>query len=332
METRNDMWNFFTDIKEKFSGINKNYSEKVLNSYTAKLVQVLQSIDNHIEYEIELANNVGLKQDILDKYDPVKYIIELDTQILKKIKNSEKTFYGFYKKAIFLDLTGFKHVNEKIYSELLYRMFEMSASNKNMDVNKFIREFYAYCNKNSFAYAGEEIINRLKKYLQLAEPYIIKTKYEDNIQEDFRSNSGQQENTDFFAETKEDAYGVKLIIDLLFQYNIEDMKSLNKMLKKAGWFHFFVWIILPIVAAVILSCCLVSTNVIGADDSFIIIIVGAIIAVINLILFIYKAAKIKYLKKSIMKIAIAAKIGENYIYSSLKDRYGKKIKKLLKWK
>ena len=37
------MWNFFTNIKEKFSGINKNYSENVLNSYTAKLVQVLQS-------------------------------------------------------------------------------------------------------------------------------------------------------------------------------------------------------------------------------------------------------------------------------------------------
>jgi len=320
------MWNFFTNIKEKFSGINKNYSEKVLNSYTAKLVQVLQSIDNHIEYEIELANNVGLKQDILDKYDPVKYIIELDTQILKKIKNSEKTFYGFYKKAIFLDLTGFKHVNEKIYSELLYRMFEMSASNKNMDVNKFIREFYAYCSKNSFAYAGEEIIDRLKKYLQLAEPYIIKTKYEDSSQEDFRSNSGKQENTDFFAETKEDAYGVKLIIDLLFQYNIEDMKSLNKMLKKAGGFHFFVWIILPIVAAIVVPI------VLTGQINNIIILIGAIIAVINLILFIYRSAKIKYLKKSIMKIAIAAKIGENYIYSSLKDRYGKKIKKLLKWK
>lgn len=320
------MWNFFTNIKEKFSGINKNYSENVLNSYTAKLVQVLQSIDNHIEYEIELANNVGLKQDILDKYDPVKYIIELDTQILKKIKNSEKTFYGFYKKAIFLDLTGFKHVNEKIYSELLYRMFEMSANNKNMDVNKFIREFYAYCSKNSFAYAGEEIIDRLKKYLQLAEPYIIKTKYEDNAQEDFRSNSGQQENTDFFAETKEDAYGVKLIIDLLFQYNIEDMKSLNKMLKKAGGFHFFVWIILPIVAAIVVPI------VLTGQINNIIILIGAIIAVINLILFIYRSAKIKYLKKSIMKIAIAAKIGENYIYSSLKDQYGKKIKKLLKWK
>ena len=320
------MWNFFTNIKEKFSGINKNYSENVLNSYTAKLVQVLQSIDNHIEYEIELANNVGLKQDILDKYDPVKYIIELDTQILKKIKNSEKTFYGFYQKAIFLDLTGFKHVNEKIYSELLYRMFEMSANNKNIDVNKFIREFYAYCSKNSFAYAGEEIVNRLKKYLQLAEPYIIKTKYEDNAQEDFRSNSGQQENTDFFAETKEDAYGVKLIIDLLFQYNIEDMKSLNKMLKKAGGFHFFVWIILPIVLVIAVPIAL--TDQINNK----IFIVGAVIAVINLILFIYRAAKIKYLKKSIMKIATAAKIGENYIYSSLKDRYGKKIKKLLKWK
>lgn len=315
------MWNFFTNIKEKFSGINKNYSENVLNSYTAKLVQVLQSIDNHIEYEIELANNVGLKQDILDKYDPVKYIIELDTQILKKIKNSEKTFYGFYKKAIFLDLSGFKHVNEKIYSELLYRMFEMSASNKNIDVNKFIREFYAYCNKNYFAYSGEEIINRLKKYLQLAEPYIIKTKYEDNAQEDFRSNSAQQENTDFFAETKEDAYGVKLIIDLLFQYNIEDMKSLNKMLKKAGGFHFFVWIILPMILGVL-------SLFIGIPQ----LVVILILPIINLILFIYRSAKIKYLKKSIMKIAIAAKIGENYIYSSLKDRYGKKIKKLLKWK
>ena len=321
METRNDMWNFFTNIKEKFSGINKNYSEKVLNSYTAKLVQVLQSIDNHIEYEIELANNVGLKQDILDKYDPVKYIIELDTQILKKIKNSEKTFYGFYKKAIFLDLSGFKHVNEKIYSELLYRMFEMSASNKNMDVNKFIREFYAYCNKNSFAYAGEEIVNRLKKYLQLAEPYIIKTKYEDSSQEDFRSNSGQQENTDFFAETKEDAYGVKLIIDLLFQYNIEDEQSLNKMLKKAGGFHFFVWIILPMILGVL--------SLFSGIPELVVIL---ILPIINLILFIYRSAKIKYLKKSIMKIAIAAKIGENYIYSSLKDRYGKKIKKLLKWK
>ena len=314
------MWNFFTNIKEKFSGINKNYSENVLNSYAAKLVQVLQSIDNHIEYEIELANNVGLKQDILDKYDPVKYIIELDTQILKKIKNSEKTFYGFYKKAIFLDLTGFKHVNEKIYSELLYRMFEMSASNKNMDVNKFIREFYAYCNKNYFAYSGEEIINRLKKYLQLAEPYIIKTKYEDNAQEDFRSNSGQQENTDFFAETKEDAYGVKLIIDLLFQYNIEDMKSLNKMLKKASGFHFFVWIILPMILGVAFLFKIPPLGVI------------LILPIINLRLFIERSAKIKYLKKSIMKIAIAAKIGENYIYSSLKDRYGKKIKKLLKWK
>ena len=321
MEMRNDMWNFFTNIKEKFSGINKNYSEKVLNSYTAKLVQVLQSIDNHIEYEIELANNVGLKQDILDKYDPVKYIIELDTQILKKIKNSEKTFYGFYKKAIFLDLSGFKHVNEKIYSELLYRMFEMSASNKNMDVNKFIREFYAYCNKNSFAYAGEEIVNRLKKYLQLAEPYIIKTKYEDSSQEDFRSNSGQQENTDFFAETKEDAYGVKLIIDLLFQYNIEDEQSLNKMLKKAGGFHFFVWIILPLILGVL--------SLFSGIPELVVIL---ILPIINLILFIYRSAKIKYLKKSIMKIAIAAKIGENYIYSSLKDRYGKKIKKLLKWK
>lgn len=321
MEMRNDMWNFFTNIKEKFSGINKNYSEKVLNSYTAKLVQVLQSIDNHIEYEIELANNVGLKQDILDKYDPVKYIIELDTQILKKIKNSEKTFYGFYKKAIFLDLSGFKHVNEKIYSELLYRMFEMSASNKNMDVNKFIREFYAYCNKNSFAYAGEEIVNRLKKYLQLAEPYIIKTKYEDSSQEDFRSNSGQQENTDFFAETKEDAYGVKLIIDLLFQYNIEDEQSLNKMLKKAGGFHFFVWIILPMILGVL--------SLFSGIPELVVIL---ILPLINLILFIYRSAKIKYLKKSIMKIAIAAKIGENYIYSSLKDRYGKKIKKLLKWK
>lgn len=321
MEMRNDMWNFFTNIKEKFSGINKNYSEKVLNSYTAKLVQVLQSIDNHIEYEIELANNVGLKQDILDKYDPVKYIIELDTQILKKIKNSEKTFYGFYKKAIFLDLSGFKHVNEKIYSELLYRMFEMSASNKNMDVNKFIREFYAYCNKNSFAYAGEEIVNRLKKYLQLAEPYIIKTKYEDSSQEDFRSNSGQQENTDFFAETKEDAYGVKLIIDLLFQYNIEDEQSLNKMLKKAGGFHFFVWIILPMILGVL-------SLFTGIPE----LVVILILPIINLILFIYRSAKIKYLKKSIMKIATAAKIGEKYIYSSLKDRYGKKIKKLLKWK
>ncbi|UTC93717.1 hypothetical protein E4N85_10980 [Treponema denticola] len=324
------MWNFFTNIKEKFSGINKNYSEKVLNSYTAKLVQVLQSIDNHIEYEIELANNVGLKQDILDKYDPVKYIIELDTQILKKIKNSEKTFYGFYKKAIFLDLTGFKHVNEKIYSELLYRMFEMSASNKNMDVNKFIREFYAYCNKNSFAYAGEEIINRLKKYLQLAEPYIIKTKYEDSSQEDFRSNSGQQENTDFFAETKEDAYGVKLIIDLLFQYNIEDMKSLNKMLKKAGWFHFFVWITLP--SVVVILALIAACNNYDHSIYIGIILICAIIVLINSILFAYMSAKIEYLKKSIMKIAIAAKIGENYIYSSLKDQYGKKIKKLLKWK
>ena len=322
------MRNFFTNIKEKFSGINKNYSENVLNSYTAKLVQVLQSIDNHIEYEIELANNVGLKQDILDKYDPVKYIIELDTQILKKIKNSEKTFYGFYKKAIFLDLSGFKHVNEKIYSELLYRMFEMSASNKNMDVNKFIREFYAYCNKNSFAYAGEEIIDRLKKYLQLAEPYIIKTKYEDNAQEDFRSNSGQQENTDFFAETKEDAYGVKLIIDLLFQYNIEDIKSLNKMLKKAGGLRFFVWIILPL--AVVILALIALCNGYYETICWGIILIGAIIAAINLSLFIYRSAKIKYLKKSIMKIATAAKIGENYIYSSLKDRYGKKIKKLLK--
>ena len=109
------------------------------------------------------------------------------------------------------------------------------------------------------------------------------------------------------------------------------MKSLNKMLKKAGGFHFFVWIILPIV--IIFLGGIASSNGYIPDDIFCWILVAClIIAVINLSLFIYRAAKIKYLKKSIMKIAIAAKIGENYIYSSLKDRYGKKIKKLLKWK
>ena len=55
----------------------------------------------------------------------------------------------------------------------------------------------------------------------------------------------------------------------------------------------------------------------------------AVVGIISLMLVVYRLSKLKYLKKAIAKIATAAKIGEDYIYSALKDRYGKNLKKLL---
>ncbi|EPF31476.1 hypothetical protein HMPREF9194_01822 [Treponema maltophilum ATCC 51939] len=319
------MEDFFKKVKDKFSDMQSEYRETVLNSRIDDLVGVLQAIDNHIEYESELANNVGLKRDILDKYDPVKYIVEIDNKILRDINSSESLCWGFYRKAIFLDLSKFKHVNEKIYSELLYRMFEMSAKNKKIDVTCFIRELYLYCGKNEFAYAGESLLAQLKKYLQLAEPYIIKTKQSEDAKETRQSSesesetqSGSEAKTDFFAETKEDAYGAKLISDLLFKYSISNARDLNTMYAKIGFAHFFFCVLIPFAAAVPGFVCFSPLG-----------IACLIVGVVSLSAFVYRLSKLEYLKKAIAKIATAAKIGEDYIYSALKDRYGKNLKKLL---
>jgi len=319
------MKNFFKEMKGTFSDMQSEHTETVLNSHIDSLVGILQAIDNHIEYESELANNVGLKQDILDKYDPLKYVVEIDNKILRKINSSDSLCWGFYRKAIFLDLSKFKHVNEKIYSELLYRMFEMSAKNKKIDVTRFIRELYLYCGKNEFAYAGESLLAQLKKYLQLAEPYIIKTKQSEEAKENYRASesesetkTGSEAKTDFFAETKEDAYGAKLISDLLFKYNISNARDLNKMYAKIGFAHFFFCVLVPFAAAVAGFVCYLPLG-----------ILCLIIGIISLSGFVYRLSKLEYLKKAIAKIATAAKIGEDYIYSALKDRYGKNLKKLL---
>ena len=319
------MKNFFKEMKGTFSDMQSEHTETVLNSHIDSLVGILQAIDNHIEYESELANNVGLKQDILDKYDPVKYVVEIDNKILRKINSSDSLCWGFYRKAIFLDLSKFKHVNEKIYSELLYRMFEMSAKNKKIDVTRFIRELYLYCGKNEFAYAGESLLAQLKKYLQLAEPYIIKTKQSEDAKETRQSSESESETKteseakkDFFAETKEDAYGAKLISDLLFKYDMSNAHDLNKMYGKVGFAHFFFCVLVPFVAAV---------------PGFVYFpplgIACLIVGVVSLSAFVNRLSKLEYLKKAIAKIATAAKIGEDYIYSALKDRYGKNLKKLL---
>lgn len=319
------MEDFFKKVKDKFSDMQSEYRETVLNSRIDDLVGVLQAIDNHIEYESELANNVGLKRDILDKYDPVKYIVEIDNKILRDINSSESLCWGFYRKAIFLDLSKFKHVNEKIYSELLYRMFEMSAKNKKIDVTCFIRELYLYCGKNEFAYAGESLLAQLKKYLQLAEPYIIKTKQSEDAKETRQSSesesetqSGSEAKTDFFAETKEDAYGAKLISDLLFKSSISNARDLNTMYAKIGFAHFFFCVLIPFAAAVPGFVCFSPLG-----------IACLIVGVVSLSAFVYRLSKLEYLKKAIAKIATAAKIGEDHIYSALKDRYGKNLKKLL---
>lgn len=323
------MEDFFKKVKDKFSDMQSEHTETVLNSHIDSLVGILQAIDNHIEYESELANNVGLKQDILDKYDPVKYVVEIDNKILKDINSSESLCWGFYRKAIFLDLRKFKHVNEKIYSELLYRMFEMSAKNKKTDVTRFIRELYLYCGKNEFAYAGESLLAQLKKYLQLAEPYIIKTKQSEDAKETRQSSESESEaKKDFFAETKEDAYGAKLISDLLFKYDISNARDLNKMYGKVGFAHFFFCVLVPFAAAI--AVIIMEDSCFSPNNLFLYAALGCVaVAIISLMLFVYRLSKLKYLKKAIAKIATAAKIGEDYIYSALKARYGKNLKKLL---
>ena len=334
------MEDFFKKVKDKFSDMQSEYRETVLNSHIDSLVGILQAIDNHIEYESELANNVGLKQDILDKYDPVKYIVEIDNKILRDINSSESLCWGFYRKAIFLDLSKFKHVNEKIYSELLYRMFEMSAKNKKTDVTRFIRELYLYCGKNEFAYAGESLLAQLKKYLQLAEPYIIKTKQSEDAKETRQSSESESETKteseakkDFFAETKEDAYGAKLISDLLFKYDMSNAHDLNKMYGKVGFAHFFFCVLVPFAAAVAVVIIMEYPYFKYSPylhNLFLYAALGCVaVGIISLMLFVYRLSKLKYLKKAIAKIATAAKIGEDYIYSALKDRYGKNLKKLL---
>ena len=329
------MKNFFKEMKGTFSDMQSEHTETVLNSHIDSFVGILQAIDNHIEYESELANNVGLKQDILDKYDPVKYVVEIDNKILRKINSSDSLCWGFYRKAIFLDLSKFKRVNEKIYSELLYRMFEMSAKNKKIDVTRFIRELYLYCGKNEFAYAGESLLAQLKKYLQLAEPYIIKTKQSEDAKETRQSSESESETKteseakkDFFAETKEDAYGAKLISDLLFKYDMSNAHDLNKMYGKVGFAHFFFCVLIPFAAAIVVI--IMEDSCFSPNNLFLYAALGCVaVGIISLMLFVYRLSKLKYLKKAIAKIATAAKIGEDYIYSALKDRYGKNLKKLL---
>ena len=119
---------------------------------------------------------------------------------------------------------------------------------------------------------------------------------------------------------------------MLFKYDISNARDLNKMYGKVGFAHFFFCVLVPFAAAIVVIIMEYSSFKYRSfpGELFLYVALGcAVVGIISLMLVVYRLSKLKYLKKAIAKIATAAKIGEDYIYSALKDRYGKNLKKLL---
>ncbi|MDY2844227.1 MAG: hypothetical protein SOT81_09635, partial [Treponema sp.] len=180
---------------------------------------------------------------------------------------------------------------------------------------------------------------------------------EKSLKKEENDEEKSESDKDFFAETKSDANGIKIIKGLLFVYGIDDEKILRKNISKVGALHFFLWVILPLILCAFVFLFFMRPDILNsfavkiAENlnspskkyivevkdvlpfieylKWIILIPFVLFAFFNLRTFVFLKSKIRYLKKAILKIASAAEISEDYIFEKLNLRYGEKIRKFL---
>lgn len=350
---------FFQNQKSRFASFRQKKDVAVLDSKFNLFLDVLRKIDSHLDYESELAEK-NVDEDFIAKLNLDSYLPKLNRKILLPLKDKKNLCLKFFQLLICFNFSDFKHINEKIYAALLFKMISLAAENDSCERNEFVRQIYEFkCEEANL----EKVQDFIKKMLQIAkddeEKSQNKPKNDKTEQKSQDKKDENSEQTDFFAETKDDARGIKIISGLLFQYNIDDSEDLRKMFSKTNLLHFFFWIIIPLALAIFgiffyagffdkgifykkvqifsdfLSNLILKRQDYNFKNFFLPSIVFSltfffvILAISNSIIFFFRKQRTKYLKKAISKIAGVCEINEDYIYKRLLPRYGTKIKKLL---
>lgn len=109
---------FFQNQKTKFTAFQERGKVNVLELKFRNFLKILREIENHLEYESELKKQ-NVRQNFVDFYSPEKYLPKINSKILKKFCDDESCL-KFFQLVMNFDYSEFSHIDEKIYSELLF--------------------------------------------------------------------------------------------------------------------------------------------------------------------------------------------------------------------
>lgn len=344
---------FFLNQKSKFNAFQERGNLNVLELKYRNFLKILREIENHLEYESELESQ-NVSKNLVDFYNAEKYLPKINSKILKSF-SGRNSCLKFFQLLMCFDYSDFKHVNEKIYAELLFKMISLVAENNSLETNVLIRKIYEY---NCIEADSQKVHDFITKMLQFEKDSLSdKQNEKESLKEEENDEKKPEADKDFFAETKSDANGIKIIKGLLFAYGIDDEKTLRKSISKVGAAHFFLWVILPLILCAFVFlffmqednlktfAAKIAENLNSPSKNYIVevkdvlpfveylkwvaLIPFVLFAFFNFRTFVFRKSKIRYLKKAISKIASAAEISEDYIFEKLKLRYGEKIRKFL---
>ena len=350
---KNKFAQFFQNQKAKAVAFQERSNLNVLELKYKNFLKILREIENHLEYESELESQ-NVSKNLVDFYNAEKYLPKINSKILKSFAGRDSCL-KFFQLLMCFDYSEFKHVNEEIYAELLFKMISLAAENNSLETNVLIRKIYEY---NCIEADSNKVRDFITKMLQIEKDSLSDNQNkEKSLKKEENDEEKSESDKDFFAETKSDANGIKIIKGLLFVYGIDDEKILRKNISKVGVLHFFLWVILPLILCAFVFLFFMRPDILNSFAAkiaenlnspskkyivevkdvlpfieyfkWIILIPFVLFAFFNLRTFVFRKSKIRYLKKAILKIASAAEISEDYIFEKLKLRYGEKIRKFL---
>lgn len=351
---KSKIFSFFQTQKAKIKSFRQKKDVDFLDSKFNIFLEELRKIDSKLDYESELEKE-KVDKDFIAKVKLDSYLPKLNRKILLPLKEKKSLCLKFFQLLSCFNFSDFKHINGNIYAELLFKMISLAAENDFCERNEFIRQIYEFrCEEAN----SDKVQNFIRKMLQAAKA----RETEDNKSEQKNTKdeeSSKSTQNDFFAETENDANGIKIINGLLFQYNIDESEDLRKIFSRTSIFHFFFWTVTPFALSALgilfysgffdigifnktannfsdfLSLMIFSVKNYNFKIFFLPTCVFCLtfffllISASNFIIFFFRKQRINYLKKAISKISSVCKINEDYIYKRLLPRFGVKIKKLL---
>ena len=319
-------------IKDNIEQSKIDKKNKILRNITNNFDILLNKIEGHLDYEKEIKDDLGNNNKMVLKYSPDNYRLELQDTVLSRLNKNNDEIQQFVVYTLLIDLNKFNDINDNIYSEILYVVFDILSNLLFIDISVFIKNIYQYLSQNPDKVQAKLCKENIKKYLILSEAYSLR------IKESSTSNNIAKEND----ETKDDnkkinnrdiTPGILQVENLFFQYGISNEKELKKMLRLSSFSGLILFLISIFIIFVVDMFALDQFifNKIGyfIELPIIILIVGVISLGIFVSISIFKHKK-NNIRKSLVKVYSAASIGESEVFESLKDKFGNKLKKILK--
>ncbi|MDY2844172.1 MAG: hypothetical protein SOT81_09355, partial [Treponema sp.] len=159
---KNKFAQFFQNQKAKAVAFQERSNLNVLELKYKNFLKILREIENHLEYESELESQ-NVSKNLVDFYNAEKYLPKINSKILKSFAGRDSCL-KFFQLLMCFDYSEFKHVNEEIYAELLFKMISLAAENNSLETNVLIRKIYEY---NCIEADSNKVRDFITKMLQI---------------------------------------------------------------------------------------------------------------------------------------------------------------------